>query len=276
MRFLSGRGIRLTHSFLDDETEMVVSAASVIVANDKGESVFDGDAIKIPDTETWEANLPILPLGRYFATWDASPVAVDSTPFEVVGGFLFSIPEARASDVDLEDRFTTEEIRYYREVVEAEFEQITGRSFTLRSKRVDVNGDGTPTAFLGFLDAVRVVDVEGLAEGLTPDGWTITPTGFLEAPYELAEGSRYTVTVEYGMPAGLEDVKRAALLRLRTLLVTENSGIPDRAISFVSAEGGNFSLATAGRNGYETGIPEVDATLSRYRYKILGDVMGVG
>jgi hypothetical protein len=43
----------------------------------------------------------------------------------------------------------------------------------------------------------------------------------------------------------------------------------------VAAEGGNFTLATAGRNGWETGIPEVDAVLKRYKFGIFYDVFGV-
>jgi hypothetical protein len=122
---------------------------------------------------------------------------------------------------------------------------------------------------------IGLVEIAGPSGSLDASGWTITDAGFLQAPYELTEGARYSLAVEYGLPAGLEDVKRAGLIRLRSLLTAENSGIPDRAVSFVAAEGGNFTLATAGRNGYETGIPEVDATLSRYRYRILNDVLGV-
>jgi hypothetical protein len=61
---------------------------------------------------------------------------------------------------------------------------------------------------------------------------------------------------------------------LRSLLTAQRSGIPDRATAFVAAEGGNFTLATPGRNGYETGIPEVDATLKRWKFSVFYDVLG--
>jgi hypothetical protein len=34
-----------------------------------------------------------------------------------------------------------------------------------------------------------------------------------------------------------------------------------------NVDGAQYALATAGRSGFETGIPEVDAILGRYRVK---------
>lgn len=276
MRFLSGRPVTLAYEFLDDETPIVVPAVTVTVRDAAGESVYTCSAEQAGDA--WSVGLPPLPTGLYAVEWHAADVATDRTSFEVVGAFLFTVPEARNSDVDLADarRFPASDIRGYREVVEEEFETITGRSFVPRMRRVAVTGDGSSAVFTGLLDVIRLVSATGPNGPLDVDSWTVNDAGFLEAPQELTEGARYTLAVEYGLPAGLEDVKRAGLLRLRSLLTAENSGIPDRATSFVAAEGGNFTLATAGRNGYETGIPEVDATLSRYRYRILSDVLGVG
>ncbi|MFB7185202.1 hypothetical protein ACFCZT_07760 [Streptomyces sp. NPDC056230] len=276
MRFLSGRAVTLFYEFLDDETPLTVPAVSVTVRDSSGESVYTGQAEQ--SGEGWSVSLPVLPTGLYAVDWRADDVATDRTSFEVVGAFLFTVPEARSSDVDLRDahRFPAADIRKYREVVEEEFETITGRSFVPRMRRVSVTGDGSAAVFTGLLDVIRLVSATGPNGPLNAAEWTVNDAGFLAAPQELTEGARYTLAVEYGLPAGLEDVKRAGLLRLRSLLTAENSGIPDRATSFVAAEGGNFTLATAGRNGYETGIPEVDATLIRYRYRILSDVLGVG
>ncbi|MGA4950441.1 hypothetical protein [Streptomyces lydicamycinicus] len=265
----------LTYAFLDDETPLVVPAVSVTVRNSAAETVYTGSAVQSGDA--WTVTLPALPTGLYAVEWKGGEVATDRTSFEVVGAFLFTVPEARSSDIDLTDvqRFPAAAIRHYREVVEEEFETITGRSFVPRVRRVTVTGDGSTAVFTGLLDVIGLVSADGPSGPLDVGGWTVNDAGFLEAPYELTEGARYALAVEYGLPS-LEDVKRAGLLRLRSLLTAENSGIPDRATNFVAAEGGNFTLATAGRNGYETGIPEVDATLSRYRYRILTDVLGVG
>jgi hypothetical protein len=274
VRFLNGRAVQLAHSFIDDESPLVVPAVSVTVRDASGATVYTGDASS--SENAWTVQLSPQPLGVYTVEWKGGDVATDTTDFEVVGSFLFTVPEARDSDVDLAStaRFPAAEVRHYRDVVEAEFEAIVGRSFTRRSKRVEIRGDGSSSAYAGVLDVTTVRAVSGPLGDVDATGWTLSPEGFIEAPYDLPEGSRYTVTVEYGLN-GPEDVKRAGLIRLRSFLTAENSGIPDRATAFVAAEGGNFTLATAGRNGYETGIPEVDATLTRYRYRILTDVLGV-
>ncbi|MCB5179503.1 hypothetical protein [Streptomyces antimicrobicus] len=247
---------------------------TVTVRDAAGATVYTGAATS--SGSGWTASLPAQPEGVYTVEWTAGATATDRDTFEVVGGFLFTLPEARASDMDLADpgRFPTVELRHYREVVEDEFERITGRSFVPRTARVEVEADDTRSLFLGYFDLLAVKAVSGPSGAVDVSGWAVGPSGSIRAPYELADGDRYTVTFAYGFAQVPEDVKRAGLLRLRSVLTAERSGIPDRATAFVAAEGGNFTLATPGRNGYETGIPEVDATLSRYKYRIFYDVLG--
>ena len=275
MRFLSGRGVKLTHTFLDDESPLTVPAVSVTVRDSTGQTVYTGDATNSGDA--WSVALPAQPEGVYTVEWVAAGLAVDRDGFEVVGGFLFTLPEARQSDMDLADtgRFPTAELKHYREVVEDEFERITARSFVPRTARVEVEGDGTPILYLGYFDVAELKAVSGPSGAEDVSGWGVDSTGFLRAPYDLPEGARYTVAFRYGFGQVPEDAKRAGLLRLRSFLTAERSGIPDRATAFVAAEGGNFTLATAGRNGWETGLPEVDAVLKRYKYGIFYDVFGV-
>jgi hypothetical protein len=253
---------------------MVVPAVTVTVRDALGATVYTGSATS-SGTE-WSATLPAQPEGVYTVSWQAGTSATDRDRFEVVGAFLFTIPEARGSDMDLADvtRFPTAEVKHYREVVEDEFERITGRSFVPRTARVEVEADDTATVFLGYFDVAALVAVSGPSGAVDMAGWAVEPSGFVRAPYDLRDGDRYTVTFTYGFPQAPEDVKRAGLLRLRSLLTAERSGIPDRATAFVAAEGGNFTLATPGRNGYETGIPDVDAALTRYKYRIFYDVLG--
>ncbi|MGR6999940.1 hypothetical protein ACU686_20660 [Yinghuangia aomiensis] len=68
-----------------------------------------------------------------------------------------------------------------------------------------------------------------------------------------------TVDYTYGFPELPADARRAALLRIRDVLLSRDNAIPDRATSFQITDGGSYTLATAGRAGYETGLPEVDA-----------------
>jgi hypothetical protein len=275
VRFLSGRAISLTHTFLDDETVLVPSAVAVTVQDASGATVFTGAAVNTAGT--WGVSVPVKPLGAYTVTWDGGSTAVDSTAFEVVGSFLFTVPDARGSDMDLADatRFPAGDIRHYREVVEDEFQTITGRSFTRRVRRFEFSGDGSQTVIVPLFDVTAVTAVSDGSNALGVTGWVLSPSGVLQAPYEFTEGVTYTLTLEYGVPFPPDDIKRAGLLRLRSLLTAERSGIPDRATAFVASEGGNFTLAVAGRNGYETGIPDVDAILNRYKYRIVNDVFGV-
>lgn len=275
MRFLSGRAIGLTHVFLDDETVLSPSSVAVTVQDASGASVYNGAAAEVDGS--WTVAVPALPIGAYTVTWDGGATAVDATAIEVVGSFLFSVPDARNSDMDLVDatRFPAADIRHYREVVEDEFQTITGRSFTRRVRRFEFNGDGTQTVIVPLFDVSAVTAVSDGSNALGVTGWVLSPSGVLQAPYEFTEGVTYTLTLEYGVPYPPDDIKRAGLLRLRSLLTAERSGIPDRATAFVASEGGNFTLAVAGRNGYETGIPDVDAILNRYKYRILNDVFGV-
>lgn len=275
MRFLSGRAVSLTHTFLDDESVLDVPSASVTVRSAVGVTVASGPATKTG--ESWTFALSAQPVGRYEVTWVAGAVATDVTEFEIVGRFLFSVPEVRSSDVDLASvtRFPAAEIRAYREVVEEEFQTITGRSFVPRVARLGFIGDGTQSVILPLFDPTSVVAIEGPEGELATVGWLMSTSGFLTAPYELTEGASYVITVAYGLTFPPEDIKRAGMLRLRHLLAAERSSIPERATAFVSAEGGNFTLAVAGRNGYETGLPDVDAILNRYKFRILNDVVGV-
>lgn len=281
MRFLSGRALSLSHTFYDDDNILTVPSVAVTLRLDGATSdAFSGSATDAGGGK-WTVSVPAQPQGVYTLTWvgNSVPTVTDVEEIEVVGQVIYTVTEARNSDIDLAStaRFPAEDLRRYRDVVEGEFERITGRSFTPRTRTVSELGDGTASLYLGLHDvfALIAVTVDGVAVDLAAERWTVDQAGFLYAPYDLPEGSVVAVTVDYGFRYPPDDIKRAAILRARSLLASENSGIPDRATSFIAAEGGTFTLATPGRAGAETGIPEVDVTLSRYRYKLMGDVLGL-
>lgn len=286
MRFLNGRAVTLTHSFTDDEETLAIPTVSVsVMANGSTTPVATGAATG-PDPYSYVVP-GFLPLGRYTVTWTgvngATTVATDTTAFEVTGARLFSVSDARVSDADLGSPvdYPAAEIIRLREVVETEFEAITKRSFVTRSARVPFIYDGTDSAYLAKFDCQSLdgfTDATGVALPFT--AYTLDDMGILtgltdgpNAP-ALTEGARYYAVVSYGFRRAPEDVRRAALTRLRYLLAAETSGVPDRATTFISAEGGTFSLATPGKNGYRTGIPEVDATLALYRYDLAVNASG--
>lgn len=286
MRFLSGRAASVSHTFLNDEDVINVPSVSVDVWRNEDPSTYVTQVTGVTPVDgvyTITISAALLSQGVYTARWTGTGYT-ELSSFEIVGGFLFTVPQARAGDVELEDaaRFPAADIRGYREVIEAEFERITGRSFTPRTAIVEFQADGTDTAYVGLHDCSALVSlrgpdpVTGVVGPLVVSDYQLDSSGLLSGLQGFCEGTRLTAAIDYGFRVVPDDVARVGILRLRTMLAAERSGVPDRAVTFVAAEGGNFTLATAGRNGWETGIPEVDATLSRYTYRILRDVLGAG
>lgn len=206
-------------------------------------------------------------LGPYTAKFDGTyqglPVSV-TTPFEVVGGYLFSVPALRAFDDRLADatRYPADAVKGARGYVDDEFRKIARRAFTPRAAVETVsliNG----VFVLDNMDPYRVVSAK--VDGVTVDPSAFTLLSWGEGVY-AGDGSTLTIEYEYGLTSVPDDVKRAALIRARTVLYDADSAIPDRAMSY-NVDGTQYSLATAGRAGFETGIPEVDAIMTRYRVK---------
>ncbi|MER7445050.1 hypothetical protein [Micromonospora avicenniae] len=187
---------------------------------------------------------------------------------EVVGGYVFTIPDLRASDVDLTaDRYPVAEVRLARDVVEAEFQRITGRSFTPRTAFLSVSDIPGWGELLPFADVASVTVL-----GASPGPLTVERVGHFAYVPELPDGTT-GIEVDYGWRVTPPGVNRAAKIYARWLLMEDRSGIPDRATSFQPADGGTYTLATPGRAGYETGIPAVDAVLDGYRFKVIESVM---
>ncbi len=274
MRYLSGRAATLVHTFDNDETVLVPASVTVTVTP-VGSAVAASTGSATVAVGVWSYTATGLALGVYDVKWDGGATALDVTQIEVVGAFLFTVKEARASDEDLTDavKFPASEIQYYREMVEAEFEQITSRSPVPRVRLLKITADGSDNAVTGLHDvsAVLTVDTDAVVAGT----WTVSAGSLLCAPDDLVEDQIYAVKIAYGMQTVPPDVKEAGLRRLRNLIVASHSAIPDRATGFNSADGGYFQLATAGRSGYETGIPDVDATYKRYRFDILNSTMAI-
>lgn len=268
MRALKGRPLNLAHTFLadDEETPLTLDAVTVTLIDALGATVVTGAAVDAGQG-TWTATFPAQPLGPYVIEWSSG----DYTEYdhvEVVGGFLFSVSEARASDTYLADSaaFPSNEIVAYREVVESEFQDITSRSFTTRVKYVNY-------VYAGVGDYIVLVPDAQAIEGVWIDGepvddfsdWTVNRLGMVSTGKDVTQaGSTLTVAIRYGFTNPPAKIAQAGMVRLRNLMASESSGIPDRATTWQPEEGGTFRLATPGMSGFETGIPEVDATLKRY------------
>lgn len=220
-------------------------------------------------------------LDRLALVWTATvagdAIQIDHDRIEVVGGFYMGLGEARDIDPKFKDsgRYTTQQLIDRRNEVEDEFERICGQAFVPRFERETVS----PGRFVDSRDRplklkwprlrrVRAVTVGGVAwtsDKLTQFG--SDPLGLLRYgvpgtgtswPYGVGN---IVVEYEHGLDYPPTGIVRVAKLRMKSLLLTTQSPLPDRAERIATTEVGTVFLAIAGPQ--QTGIPDVDAELAR-------------
>lgn len=283
-RILQGAVATLTTTFLDQNGSPADAAGAVTV----GVNQADGTVVLAAGTAAAHGTAGVYTvalsaaqtaaMNLLTATWtDAGNSAVHVSTHEIVGGFLFSIADARAADPTLSDqtKYPDAAILLARQEVEEECEMICDRAFVPRYRRETLSGASRTDITLSANDirivrSVRVYNPPGSSTFITltasqlaglsmERNGTITRTDF--AVFD--EGmSNVIVECEFGLDRPPTDLKRAALIRLRTRLNLNNSGINDRALSWQSADGGTYRLDTA--DAWKTGIPEVDAAYNRW------------
>lgn len=282
-RILRGVGATLSWQNLDADGQPAAPPAAVtigVVASDGTIVVPAGTATagssSDPRTYTLAASAN-QQLDFLTATWTVAGGSAFTTHIEVVGGYYFTVGEARASDPTLADeaRYPTADILAARADVEDQFETICGLSFVPRFRIDDVNGQNSRAITLerGRVRSFRRLGYEygtsttylnssGLAD-LRANGNGVVFSRFAIFPYGLRN---VHVSYEHGLDRPPPEVKTAALIRLRHCLNYVKTGIPDRATTFQPETGfGTFNIATAGVA--TTGIPEVDAVLARYKVR---------
>lgn len=203
----------------------------------------------------------------WLCTWVANVAAADvrvTDQVEHVGGFLYSIADLRATHEGLRDvtRHPEAVLVAGRTAVEQEAERIAGHAFVPRFARYALDGGGgqklaLPDMFVRRVRAVSigstVLDVTALA------AVTAKVSGVITRPGGWPAGdANIIVEYEHGLHAPPADVSEMAMYRHVSRKSLATSNIPDRAVSYSSAEGGGvFRLGMAGPKS--TGIPEVDA-----------------
>lgn len=194
----------------------------------------------------------------------------------VVGGFLFTIAEARAYDAVLADdvKYPNGLLASRRDEVEAEAEWICDRSFVPAYRLVICDGKGTPDLALPVNDvrtirSVTVYDEIGgtgtaftaaqLAKTFSPAQGVLRRTDGDVFPFGQA---LIHVGVEYGLDGPPRDMPAAAITRLRSRLLAPRTGLPERARSMTDPQGNSYALSEP--DPYSTGIDSVDSTYGRY------------
>lgn len=286
-RVLRGVAVTLTYQIVggDGEPAAPAGAVTVGIVNAAGSVVVAPGAAT---TGTGGLQSYVLPaasntkLDLLTVTWtDVSSAATFTSLVDVVGGFYFTVAEARAADPALSNdvKFPTSVLVDVRRQIEEEFEQCCAVAFVPRYRRQRVRPDydeNVVTVDWPRVRSVRSVTSYDSAGNAIP--WS--PTDLLQL-IAIDEGVRLTsrawkwfvggdtiVEYEHGLDRPPSEVKRAAIQRLRYLASQTMSGIPDRATSFSVQEGGTYRLDTA--DAFSTGQPDVDAVLGRWSLRVPG------
>lgn len=292
-RILQGAPASLSVTLADQDGSPADAAGALTV----GVTLADGTQVLAPgtatvhgDTDSGVYTVPLsasqtATLNLLSATWtDDGNERVVTSRHEIVGGFFFSLADARNSN----DGLIADEIRYpnvklfdARQEVEEEAEEICDVAFVPRYGRAILDGDATPDLVLPanrirVVRSIRIYPVPGAAGfiALTAEqlaGLRLDDDGAIHrTDYSVFDEGRGNIVVEwehgYDLPPA--DVKRAGLTRLRSRLNFEKGAVNERATTFTAENGQSYSLATAG--AYRTGIPEVDAAYERYSYREQG------
>lgn len=267
--------IQLTHRFEVDELLTDAGGAVSVetrrldgtlvdsaVAGHLGQGVYSY-------TPPAQAQLDCLPVDWSGSFGGVTVVARDYV--EIVGGFYFGIGEARSAHAGLKDanKYPLALLQEKRTTVECEADLISGRAFVPRFRRVQLDGTGgcdlaTPDLDLRVLRAATIWgtamtagqlgQVKALSSGVLSWWGGYWPVG----------RGNIIVEYEYGADFVPPTVHDMAILRMRSVVATTQSAIPDRATSYTVVDGGVYRLSTPG--AYSTGIPDVDAAYLRQSY----------
>ncbi len=270
-RIPRGNSATLSHTFYVDgvATNPTPDAATVTITRDDGTVLVNAAAateagagiVTYTLTPAQTALLDTLTVS-WTATFGGQSQAFTDV-VEVVGGFLFSISEARALKPLDNTQYTIAQIINTRTLVEEALEDACGVAFVPRYRRETVSGDGGATVVLSRprVTAVRSVKHDGVA---ITDLATVVPSssGIPYYPSGWTRGyGNYEVAYEHGYPYPPAGATQAALLLAKRYLV--QGPIDDRATS-MSSEDGVINLSTPGLRGARFGLPTADAFVSAY------------
>jgi len=202
-------------------------------------------------------------------TWDGAAQSFETSD-EIVATQLFTLAELR----DFDDKALADSNKWpdallaaQRDQITDDFEQICNVSFIRRFRRDQLDGMLRRDLYLMERKPQKILAASVDGDPLDDDtiaGLTLYQSGKLYRstlwPWNPLRPHNVVIDYEYGwqrVPAG---IKRAALILARYELVTRDIG--DRVVS-VNTELGQVRLSVPGTN-YPTGIPLVDAALSRY------------
>lgn len=227
-----------------------------------------------------QTNLNVLTI-TWTGEFTGTDVSIESI-VEIVGGFYFSIAELRGADPNFANlsKYPTSALVDARMQTEAEFEDITGRAFVPRYYREEsiVSDEDTEMLWLEKPDPIRFITftINGVSYIHWYDSGYImkdkySPRGLVLRSDALGvfsyDPTYYPINAEYeyGMTKVPIPIKEKAIKRAKMKLLGAKSTIDERALTMTLPDIGTVNLATPGVRGSETGVPDIDVVLSRYR-----------
>jgi hypothetical protein len=207
-------------------------------------------------------------LDYYTISWTSSEDgSVLTTYADIVGGFLFSVAQARArSPLGDTTNYPTEAILYYRTLAEAALEDICGVAFVPRFSQTKARIVGAGMLEVSRRYLTNVVNVytttnDGLQVLPTLSGLRIENGGTIWMPaYWNFWAMPIVVAYEHGYNETPFRVSRAALELAKRWLI--ESPWDERMTMFRSREGGEVDILTAQQDPFD--IPEVVAIANIY------------
>lgn len=234
------------------------------------------------DTGSYSIDLPASALlDTWTLDWSgtvAGSVVTIRDYVEHVGGFLFDIGAARAVHGSTANPWNTAKysdafLVGKRLAVEQEAEAIAHAAFVPRFARFALDGSGTSEIVTPDMNLRAVRSVKVAAGYGQPYVDLAAAELAAVAPLESGvlardDGSSWPagrrnviVEYEYGHDYPPPEVTDQSIMRLRYMVSSNRTSIPDRAISYTILEGGVYRMAQAGKRS--TGSPDIDAAYLR-------------
>ena len=291
-RILQGAAATLTVTLADQNGSPAdaAGALTVSVALADGTSVLPaGTATTHGSTGVYNVALTSAQtssLNLLTAVWtDVGNSRTVTTMHEIVGGFFFSLADARASNNGLianTTNYPDQSILDTRYEVEEEAENICDVAFVPRYHRATLDGWASSDIMLPHnrIRTIRSVRIYPVVGGSTYTALTSTQLAALvvdddglvhRTDFGFFDEGRGNIVIEYerGWDAPPAQIKAASLIRLRNRLNAKGiTGLDEHTSNFTGEDGQTFNLTTAGV--WTTGIPEVDAAYERYSYRSRG------
>lgn len=285
-RIAKGVASSLRWTNVDEYGDEVVAggAVTVTVTRSAGTTVVTAAAAALESgtTGTYAKQLTAAQVGDLdvlTAVWSVGGVETATTTVEVVGRWFFTVADLRASHPTFQSQdqvWTKVALAYYRGLAEYEAEDICGRAFVPRFRRVTLDGNADLTLDLPDADLRSIVSVaeDGTAFTQTQlDALKLYASGRLERAWGdvwTAGQENFVVAYQHGLDAPAPAVRHMSMIRAQEMAFAggpNGSAIPKRATS-MTTDGTTIQLDRAGR--LKTGNPDVDAVYDRWSLRSTG------